>query len=114
MTNSVLLHKIFCMQVYLALVVVFGALLCLGASGEQDLYGVFGLTRSSFSSDALKKEYPSFDDQRLFELGVLVVSALIAKIHTVEWTPAIVFGYLVLIMVFKPSGLLGEQTREAG
>jgi branched-chain amino acid transport system permease protein len=31
-----------------------------------------------------------------------------------QWTPAIVFGYLVLIMVFKPSGLLGEQTRDAG
>jgi branched-chain amino acid transport system permease protein len=31
-----------------------------------------------------------------------------------EWTPAIVFAYLVLIMVFKPSGLLGEETREAG
>jgi branched-chain amino acid transport system permease protein len=31
-----------------------------------------------------------------------------------EWTPAIVFAYLVLIMVFKPSGLLGEQTRDAG
>jgi branched-chain amino acid transport system permease protein len=31
-----------------------------------------------------------------------------------EWTPAVVFGYLVLIMVFKPQGLLGEQTREAG
>src|SRR3954452_2735514 len=30
------------------------------------------------------------------------------------WTPAIVFGYLILIMVFKPSGLLGEQTRDAG
>jgi branched-chain amino acid transport system permease protein len=30
------------------------------------------------------------------------------------WTPAIVFSYLVLIMTFKPSGLLGEQTREAG
>jgi branched-chain amino acid transport system permease protein len=30
------------------------------------------------------------------------------------WTPAIVFAYLVLIMTFKPSGLLGEQTREAG
>jgi branched-subunit amino acid ABC-type transport system permease component len=25
-----------------------------------------------------------------------------------------VFFYLILIMVFKPSGLLGEQTREAG
>jgi branched-chain amino acid transport system permease protein len=31
-----------------------------------------------------------------------------------EWTPAIVFSYLVLIMVFRPSGLLGEETREAG
>jgi branched-chain amino acid transport system permease protein len=31
-----------------------------------------------------------------------------------EWTPVVVFGYLVLIMIFKPSGLLGEQTRDAG
>ncbi len=31
-----------------------------------------------------------------------------------EWTPAIVFAYLVLIMVFRPRGLLGEETREAG
>jgi branched-chain amino acid transport system permease protein len=31
-----------------------------------------------------------------------------------EWTPAIVFGYLVLIMVFRPQGLIGEETREAG
>ena len=31
-----------------------------------------------------------------------------------QWTPAIVFAYLVLIMVFKPQGLLGEETREAG
>jgi len=31
-----------------------------------------------------------------------------------EWTPAIVFAYLVLILVFRPQGLLGEQTREAG
>jgi branched-chain amino acid transport system permease protein len=31
-----------------------------------------------------------------------------------EWTPAVVFIYLVLIMVFRPQGLLGEETREAG
>ena len=31
-----------------------------------------------------------------------------------EWTAAIVFAYLVLILVFRPQGLLGEQTREAG
>ncbi|HZI92402.1 MAG TPA: branched-chain amino acid ABC transporter permease [Thermoleophilaceae bacterium] len=31
-----------------------------------------------------------------------------------EWTPAIVFAYLVVIMVFRPQGLIGEETREAG
>jgi branched-chain amino acid transport system permease protein len=31
-----------------------------------------------------------------------------------SWTPAIVFAYLVLIMVFRPQGLIGEETREAG
>ncbi|MEA2443521.1 MAG: branched-chain amino acid transport system permease protein [Thermoleophilales bacterium] len=31
-----------------------------------------------------------------------------------EWTPVIVFGYLILIMVFRPQGLIGEETREAG
>ena len=31
-----------------------------------------------------------------------------------QWTPAIVFAYLILIMVLKPRGLLGEETREAG
>jgi len=30
------------------------------------------------------------------------------------WTPAVVFAYLILIMVFRPQGLLGEETREAG
>ncbi len=27
-----------------------------------------------------------------------------------QWTPAVIFGVLVIVMVFKPSGLLGEQT----
>ena len=31
-----------------------------------------------------------------------------------EWSAAVVFGYLVLIMVFRPQGLIGEETREAG
>src|SRR4051794_28928685 len=31
-----------------------------------------------------------------------------------EWTPAIVFAFLVLILTLRPQGLLGEQTREAG
>jgi branched-chain amino acid transport system permease protein len=29
-----------------------------------------------------------------------------------KWSDAIIFGILILILVFKPSGLLGERTRE--
>jgi branched-chain amino acid transport system permease protein len=31
-----------------------------------------------------------------------------------DWTPVVVFAFLILIMVFRPRGLLGEETREAG
>jgi branched-chain amino acid transport system permease protein len=31
-----------------------------------------------------------------------------------QWTEAVVFGYLILVMVLRPRGLLGEETREAG
>ena len=31
-----------------------------------------------------------------------------------EWTPVIVFGFLVVVMVLRPQGLLGSETREAG
>jgi branched-chain amino acid transport system permease protein len=31
-----------------------------------------------------------------------------------DWTPAIVFVYLIVIMIFRPQGLIGEETREAG
>jgi branched-chain amino acid transport system permease protein len=31
-----------------------------------------------------------------------------------QWTAGVVFAYLILIMVLRPRGLLGEETREAG
>jgi branched-chain amino acid transport system permease protein len=31
-----------------------------------------------------------------------------------QWTEAVVFAYLIMIMVLRPRGLLGEETREAG
>jgi heme peroxidase len=39
--------------------------------------------------DMLKKAYPAWDDEQLFLKARLVNAALIAKIHTVEWTPGI-------------------------
>jgi hypothetical protein len=40
--------------------------------------------------DRLHTVYPSWDDDELFERARLVNAALIAKIHTVEWTPAVI------------------------
>jgi hypothetical protein len=63
--------------------------------------------------DALKKAYPSLDDQRLFELGVLIVSAVIAKIHTVEWTPCILrHPALQIAMNANWYGVLGEKVKD--
>jgi hypothetical protein len=39
--------------------------------------------------DYLKGYYPTWDDEQLFLTARLVNSALMAKIHTVEWTPGI-------------------------
>jgi hypothetical protein len=39
--------------------------------------------------DRLKSRYPHWDDNRLFSVARLVNAAVMAKIHSVEWTPAI-------------------------
>jgi hypothetical protein len=39
--------------------------------------------------DMLKAAYPKWDDNRLFNVARLINAAVMAKIHTVEWTPAI-------------------------
>jgi hypothetical protein len=39
--------------------------------------------------DRLKESYPDWSDEELFGTARLINSALMAKIHTVEWTPAI-------------------------
>jgi len=39
--------------------------------------------------ERLKMAYPQWDDNRLFNVARLINAAVMAKIHTVEWTPAI-------------------------
>ncbi|HEX8053877.1 MAG TPA: peroxidase family protein [Thermoleophilaceae bacterium] len=63
--------------------------------------------------DALKKENPRWSDQRLFDTAWLVNSALMAKIHTVEWTPGIVNNTaLWAAMNANWSGVLGQHTKD--
>jgi heme peroxidase len=40
--------------------------------------------------DRLREEYADWDDEDLFQVARLINAALMAKIHTVEWTPAFI------------------------
>lgn len=53
------------------------------------LHTLFTLEHNAIC-DRLKKDYPGMTEDELFGTAQLVVSALLAKIHTVEWTPAII------------------------
>ncbi|MFC7382444.1 peroxidase family protein [Sphaerisporangium rhizosphaerae] len=44
---------------------------------------------------ALRGEYPNMSDDSVYHTARLVISALIAKIHTVEWTPSILATDLI-------------------
>jgi hypothetical protein len=63
--------------------------------------------------DVLKKENPRWDDQRLFDTAWLINSALMAKIHTVEWTPGIVnTPALWGSMNINWSGVFGQHVKD--
>ena len=60
--------------------------------------------------DRLHAKHPELSDQELYEKARLVVAALMAKIHTVDWTPAIIaHPTTVLGMRANWYGLLGER-----
>jgi hypothetical protein len=56
--------------------------------GLELLETVFTLEHNSIC-DRLRSEHPTWDDERLYQTARLVNAALLAKIHTVDWTPAI-------------------------
>src|SRR3954462_13200416 len=63
--------------------------------------------------DVLRKENPRWDDQRLFDTAWLINSALMAKVHTVEWTPGIVnTPALWLAINGNWSGGLGQTIKD--
>jgi Animal haem peroxidase len=45
--------------------------------------------------DHLQSAYPNWDDNRLFNVSRLINAAVMAKIHTIEWTPAILPNRMV-------------------
>ena len=59
-----------------------------GWVGLSLLHGIFALEHNAIC-DQLKRHNPKWDDERLFQQARLVNAALLAKIHTVEWSTAI-------------------------
>ncbi len=64
--------------------------------------------------DRLKAEYPGWNDEQLFNTARLINAALLAKIHTVEWTPGIL-GHPTLQVSMEANwwGLFGERFKKA-
>lgn len=60
--------------------------------------------------DRLKAAYPSYGDEELFQRARLICGALQAKIHTMEWTPAVISHPTMKIgMRVNWFGLAGEH-----
>jgi Animal haem peroxidase len=63
--------------------------------------------------DRLKQEYPEWSDDELFDHARLINAALLAKIHTVEWTPAILpHPATKIAMNTNWWGLLGQDFKK--
>lgn len=77
--------------------------------GLEILHTVFVLEHNSIC-DALHTSYPDWPSEKLFDTARLVNCALMAKIHTTEWTPAILaHPALEISMNANWWGILGER-----
>jgi hypothetical protein len=63
--------------------------------------------------DFLKSKYPAWTDDELYAKARLINAALMAKIHTVEWTPAIISHPVIKIaMRTNWYGLAGDDLQD--
>jgi hypothetical protein len=77
--------------------------------GLEILHTLFVLEHNAIC-DALLAAYPIWSTEKLFDTARLVNCALMAKIHTVEWTPAILaHPALEISMNANWWGILGER-----
>jgi hypothetical protein len=74
---------------------------------------IFTLEHNSIC-DRLRADYPSWGDDALFERARLVNAALLAKIHTVDWTPAVI-SHPTTVVALRANwfGLAGERLWKA-
>lgn len=77
--------------------------------GLELMHTLFALEHNAICS-MLKLQNPSWSGNEIFDVARLINCALMAKIHTVEWTPAILaHPTLEVAMNANWSGLVGER-----
>lgn len=80
--------------------------------GLSMLHGLFALEHNAIC-ERLKAEYRHLADEALYGYARLINSALLAKIHTVEWTPAILpHATIARAMQINWSGLAGDELQD--
>lgn len=81
--------------------------------GLSLLHNLFSLEHNAIC-ERLQKEYPRWGDDRLYAAARQINVALMAKIHTVEWTPGIL-GHPALQIAMDANwwGLVGERLTRA-
>jgi hypothetical protein len=91
----------------------------LGKSGGEDgwwlgleLMTTIFMREHNAICDRLRLAYPSWTDDQLFDKARVITAALMAKIHTIEWTPAIL-GHPTLQVGMRANwfGIAGERVR---
>ncbi len=80
--------------------------------GLAMLQNLFTLEHNSIC-DHLKSQYPALTDDQLFEHARLITAALVAKIHTVEWTTAVI-SHPTTVVALRTNwwGLAGERVHK--
>lgn len=76
--------------------------------GLEILHTLFALEHNAIC-DMFRSHHPDWSGDQIFDKARLVLSCLLAKIHTVEWTPAILAHPVLQIgMNTNWWGLVGE------
>lgn len=68
--------------------------------GLELLHTLFALEHNKFATK-LKAAHPELSDDVIFEKTRLVIAALLAKIHTVEWTPALLDNEVLHVRMYS-------------
>jgi Animal haem peroxidase len=81
-------------------------------TGLELMFTLFALEHNAIC-DRLKSAYPDWSDEALFQHARLINAALLAKIHTVEWTTAIL-GHPTLQIAMRANwwGVLTETVHK--